>query len=302
LEAITKGLLSSPSKPAFLIHLSGTGIVADWHDPTYLGKLNPKVWSDISNIDEITSRPDGELHRQTEKYLQSVVAKHNDKLKIAIICPPDIYGPGRGPGRQQSVYFPVFVKEMEKVGPPFYVGEGTNTRSWVHIEDLMAVYLKLVEAAVAGGGNVDWGKEVKWYLRLYSMRLLTVPGLLFHRFPGGIPNRHSRRRWQDPQAPRPNRGCQSNPAPVRTSQANVGSVWSQGLWHLYVRSKLADEGGSSGEIARISAKASDFMGYDGGGSACLLSISGLPSLLRRGFASCSCRCVERSLCCCYPLK
>jgi nucleoside-diphosphate-sugar epimerase len=161
LEAITKGLLSSSSKPAFLIHLSGTGIVADWHDPTYLGKLNPKVWSDISNIDEITSRPDGELHRQTEKYLQSVVAKHHDKLKIAIICPPDIYGPGRGPGRQQSVYFPVFVKEMERVGPPFYVGEGTNTRSWVHIEDLMTVYLKLVEAAAAGGGIADWGKEVQ---------------------------------------------------------------------------------------------------------------------------------------------
>jgi nucleoside-diphosphate-sugar epimerase len=226
LEAITKGLLSSPSKPAFLIHLSGTGIVADWHDPTYLGKLGPKVWSDISNIDEITSRPDGELHRKTEKYLQSVIAKHHNKLKIAIICPPDIYGPGRGPGRQQSVYFPVFVKEMEKVGPPFYVGEGTNTRSWVHIEDLMTVYSKLVEAAVAGGGNVDWGKEVTGtHARCMHKQLLTVPGLLLYRFPRGVSNRYSHSGWQDPQAPRPNRGWQPNPAPTRTSQLDVGSLW-----------------------------------------------------------------------------
>ena len=54
---------------------------------------------------------------------------------------------------------PEFLNEIQKVGAPFYVGE-TNTRSWVHIEDLMIVYLKLVEAAVSGGGSMDWGKTV----------------------------------------------------------------------------------------------------------------------------------------------
>ena len=75
-------------------------------------------------------------------------------------CLTDIYGPGRGPGRTNSIYFPVYLQEIEKTGSPFYAGEGTNTRSWVHIEDLMIVYLKLVEAAAAGGGNATWGKEV----------------------------------------------------------------------------------------------------------------------------------------------
>lgn len=35
----------------------------------------------------------------------------------------------------------------------FYYGEGTNTRSWVHIDDLMRVYLKVVEAAASGNAE-----------------------------------------------------------------------------------------------------------------------------------------------------
>ena len=58
------------------------------------------------------------------------------------------------------MFFPTFWSEIKNVGTPFYVGDGMNTRSWVHIEDLMTVYLKLVEAAVAGGEGADWGKEV----------------------------------------------------------------------------------------------------------------------------------------------
>jgi nucleoside-diphosphate-sugar epimerase len=160
LEAIVSGLLSR-SGPSFLIHLSGTGIIADWRDPTYLGKLNPKVWSDVDDIDSITSRPDGELHRHTDKFIQESADKHGDKLKTAIMCPPDIYGPGRGPGRTQSVYFPLFWKEIQKNESPFYAGKGTNSRSWVHIEDLMTVYMHVIEAAVAGGEGADWGREVQ---------------------------------------------------------------------------------------------------------------------------------------------
>jgi len=43
---------------------------------------------------------------------------------------------------------PEFLNEIKKVGAPFYVGEGTNTRSWVHTEDLMTVYPKLLYLGV----------------------------------------------------------------------------------------------------------------------------------------------------------
>jgi nucleoside-diphosphate-sugar epimerase len=135
--------------------------VADWRDPTYLGKLSPKIWSDIDDLDEITSRPDGELHRNVDKIIQKAASEHGEKLKTAIMCPPDIYGPGRGPGRTQSSHIPAEWNEIQKIGHPFYAGDGTNTKSWVHMDDLMALYLNVVEAAAAGGKGADWGKEVR---------------------------------------------------------------------------------------------------------------------------------------------
>ncbi|KAK5124408.1 hypothetical protein LTR85_001625 [Meristemomyces frigidus] len=158
INALITGLLRR-TDPGFLIHLSGTGIVADWQEKTHVGKLNPKIWSDIDNLDEITSRPDRELHRNVDKIIQTAAADHSDNLRTAIVCPPDIYGPGRGPGKTQSAYMPAFLDAIKKLGAPFYAGEGTNTRSWVHIEDLMTVYLKIIEAAAAGGEGADWGQE-----------------------------------------------------------------------------------------------------------------------------------------------
>lgn len=160
IKALMAGLLAHPA-PAFLIHLSGTGIVSDWSEATWQGKLQPKIWDDIDDIEAITAREDFHLHRNVDKIVQAAAAAHGERLKTAIVCPPDIYGPGRGPGRRQSVYFPVYFGLVKKLGYGFYVGEGKNTRSWVHLEDLMTVYLRLVEAAVAGGEGADWGREVR---------------------------------------------------------------------------------------------------------------------------------------------
>ncbi|EIN03917.1 NAD(P)-binding protein [Punctularia strigosozonata HHB-11173 SS5] len=158
INALIAGLLKRP-KTSFLIHLSGTGIVADFREGKYVGELNPKVWSDIEDIDAITSLPDDALHRNVDKIIQAAAAAHGDKLKTAIVCPPDICGKGRGLGRTQSVLLPAYKAESIKLGAAVYTGSGGNARSWVHIEDLMKLYLSLVEAAAAGGGNADWGKE-----------------------------------------------------------------------------------------------------------------------------------------------
>ncbi|KAF2169250.1 hypothetical protein M409DRAFT_52516 [Zasmidium cellare ATCC 36951] len=158
LNAIVEGLVGK-EETSFLIHLSGTGVLSDWREAKYHGKLNPKIWSDIDDIDEIWSRPGGELHRNTEKILQAASKKHGDKLKIAVMCPPDIYGRGHGPGRRRSAYFPFFWKDIMTVGAPFYAEDGANTRSFVHIDDLMEIYLRVVEAAAAGGAGAGWGKE-----------------------------------------------------------------------------------------------------------------------------------------------
>jgi nucleoside-diphosphate-sugar epimerase len=148
LNALLAGLLQKPT-PGYLIHLSGTGIVSDWATPTYLGSLNPKIWSDIDSLPEIANLPAGALHRNTETILHSHIAHSADKVNIAIMCPPDIYGKGKGLAKTQSALIPMFVNETLKAADkrPFYVNDGTNTRSWVHIDDLMKLYTRVVEAA-----------------------------------------------------------------------------------------------------------------------------------------------------------
>lgn len=57
---------------------------------------------------------------------------------------------------------PMYVRQCKDLAVGgFYFREGKNTRSWVHIDDLMGLYVKLVEDAVAGGKGCDWGKEVR---------------------------------------------------------------------------------------------------------------------------------------------
>lgn len=150
LNAIITGLLRRKT-PGYLIHLSGTGIVSDWAYPDSLGRLSPKVWSDDNpkDLEEICTLPDTALHRNTEKILHSTIREHADKLHVAIMCPPDIFGRGKGLAKTQSALIPMFVNESRKLGNPFFYSEGTNTRSWVHIDDLMRVYLRVVEAAAS---------------------------------------------------------------------------------------------------------------------------------------------------------
>ncbi|KAH8712098.1 hypothetical protein GQ44DRAFT_776294 [Phaeosphaeriaceae sp. PMI808] len=159
LQALVAGLLLK-STPGYLIHLSGTGIVSDWRTTTYLGLRNPKIWSDVSSLPEIKSLPMGELHRNTEALLHGWIEEHAGKMNIAIVCPPDIYGRGKGLGRTTSALVPVYVNEIRALGAAFYFAEGTNVRSWVHVDDLMSLYLRLVKAALAGGGEeTHFGKN-----------------------------------------------------------------------------------------------------------------------------------------------
>ncbi|KAI0554299.1 NAD(P)-binding protein [Xylaria curta] len=159
LNSIINGLIRRDRK-SYLIKLSGTGTLYEYPDTKeYLGRFNPKIYSDIDDIKELVSRPDNALHRRTDAIVLKAAADHGDRLKTAIVCPPDIYGRGHGPGRRASYYIPWFVEAIKKLGKPFYLQDGSNMRGWVHIDDFVQIYISLVEAAVTGGGSVSWGRE-----------------------------------------------------------------------------------------------------------------------------------------------
>ncbi len=75
------------------------------------------------------------------------------------MCPPTIYGPGRGPGNKKSDQVYKMAENVMKRGKAFMVGDGLNTWTSIHVHDLSDCYLKLTEAALQGGGKATWDQD-----------------------------------------------------------------------------------------------------------------------------------------------
>ncbi|KAJ7772972.1 nucleoside-diphosphate-sugar epimerase [Mycena maculata] len=132
MESLLAGL-GRRTTPCFLIHLSGTACISDVYSGKY-GVLNPRVWSDVDDITVLAALPDDRIHRHVDKLCDNV--------------PADIYGKGHGPGITQSFMVPLFYDAILRHGSAFYIARGENTRSLVHIEDVMSLYVRVVEEAV----------------------------------------------------------------------------------------------------------------------------------------------------------
>ncbi|MCJ1428386.1 hypothetical protein MMC29_006295 [Sticta canariensis] len=154
-RAIIAGLTTKET-PGFLIHLSGTGSVYDRMRNRWEGLSNPKVWSDLDDIDEIYNLPDTAMQHSIDRLIQYV---SNDLLKTAIICPPDIYGQSHGISNRTSLMIPLYVEGLLKGQEPFYLGRGENLRAVVHIDDVVDLFAMLLQEALDGGGIAEWGLQ-----------------------------------------------------------------------------------------------------------------------------------------------
>lgn len=159
-NAIVEGLSKRPGS-SYLIHTSGTGIIAvdDLH-ANVVGRALDKVYDDWDGIKDVTvNMPDDAWHRNVDKIILAAGDKSGGKIKTAIVCPPTIYGPGRGPDNQRSDQVYKMAENIMKRGKAFMVGDGLNTWTSIHVHDLSDVYLKLVEAALQDGGKATWNGE-----------------------------------------------------------------------------------------------------------------------------------------------
>lgn len=60
---------------------------------------------------------------------------------------------------------PWYVDAVKKRGRGFTLGEGTNVYSMIHVRDLAAAFILLVEEALnEGGGKADWGEKGFYYV------------------------------------------------------------------------------------------------------------------------------------------
>ena len=158
--ALVAGLAQKQS-PGYLIHTSGTGVVAsaDAERKTY-GEQTAHVYDDWDGITQVTSLPDTYAHREIDKIVLAAAAKAPGNIFTAIVCPPCIYGPGRGPDNRRSVQAYELARATLNRGKGFQVGAGQNIWHEVHVQDLSNVFLGLVTAALQpGGGKATWNAE-----------------------------------------------------------------------------------------------------------------------------------------------
>lgn len=97
-KAIAAGLVAghSKEKPGYWLHTGGTGILTfDDTDKNQYGNRSDKIYNDWEGVDELLNLPDHAFHRNVDQLVLEAGAKHADVLKLALVCPPTIYGTSR---------------------------------------------------------------------------------------------------------------------------------------------------------------------------------------------------------------
>ncbi|KAH7114275.1 hypothetical protein B0J11DRAFT_131428 [Dendryphion nanum] len=167
-RAIAKGLASThtPQSPGYWLHTGGAGILC-WEDmrpDARLGTHSSKQYNDWTDVAALTSLPDDAFHRDVDKLVLEKGADGSDKIRTAILCPPTIYGRGRGPSNARSRQAYELAKlVLEKEFVPV-IGEGKARWNNVHVADLADVFVLLVERGVAKDNNEELWGEKGYYL------------------------------------------------------------------------------------------------------------------------------------------
>ncbi|KAK6388771.1 hypothetical protein LTR65_007250 [Meristemomyces frigidus] len=167
-KAIAAGLASghSKEKPGYWLHTGGTGILTFTDaNSGKLGEWTDKEYNDWSGVDEVTHLPDDAFHRNVDKIVLEAGTKHGEAVRTAIVCPPTIYGKGRGPvsSRGRQVYELTKLILTAQYIP--IIGAGKARWMNVHVYDLSAAFVKLVEAAAAGKADSElWGAKGYYFI------------------------------------------------------------------------------------------------------------------------------------------
>ncbi|XWW99701.1 hypothetical protein V2A60_007713 [Cordyceps javanica] len=146
--AIAMGLEEghTPENPGYWIHLGGTSILT-WYDQKHGREGEPplpeQTYRDIDDVERLVTLPDYAHHRNVDILVQDTIS---DAVKVAILCPPTIYGQGSGPVNTRTVQVPDLAKATLKEGYAPVVGKGETEWDNVHVDDLADLFVKLLDA------------------------------------------------------------------------------------------------------------------------------------------------------------
>jgi nucleoside-diphosphate-sugar epimerase len=136
-KALATGLLGSNKK---LIHTSGSSIIGD---DARGNSLNLSIFSEDTPL-VVDPRKQG--RRDIDLFVMSL-AKHG--VRPSVVIPGLIYGYGHGI-HKNSIQIPFLVKNAIANQTVQIVGQGVNTWSNIHIDDLVDLYSRVLESAPAG--------------------------------------------------------------------------------------------------------------------------------------------------------
>ncbi|PHH85144.1 hypothetical protein CDD83_838 [Cordyceps sp. RAO-2017] len=160
-QSIHQALSSKPQggKSPYWIQISGASVLAapELADKSRLfGAGSETIYDDLSGIERIRSLIRQHPSRAVDNYMLSVAAD----VKTAIVAPPIIYGPGRGPVNRRSIQIPELAKVTLQRKKGLQVGAGESRWGNIHIRDLSQLLLRLIEKAAEGvrDDNV-WGSN-----------------------------------------------------------------------------------------------------------------------------------------------
>ncbi|EJT78708.1 hypothetical protein GGTG_03806 [Gaeumannomyces tritici R3-111a-1] len=156
-----KAILSGVGKrrsETFVVHLSGTGCIADISGNNWEGELNPHVWDDVAHVDDIYDLPLTNLHRAIDKSFQDA---SSGLVKTVCVVPPDIFGRGPEVGGSRGTYLvPMYVDAVIRHGEAFYLGQGANRRAVTHIDDVASLFVLILRKyLLESGAGLEYGKD-----------------------------------------------------------------------------------------------------------------------------------------------
>lgn len=172
-RAIAKGILKGhdSSHPGYWIHISGTGILC-WYDMDNERYGEPplaeQAYNDLEGVGRLLSLPDTAFHRDIDKIVLEAAAIKPDVMKIAIVCPPTIFGVGRGPANTRSRQVPGLVEATLNKGFGPKIGTGTTEWDNVHVQDLSNLFVLLAENAALGSKSQPSEEEI-WGPKAYFL-------------------------------------------------------------------------------------------------------------------------------------
>ncbi|TKA54714.1 hypothetical protein B0A49_13103 [Cryomyces minteri] len=152
---------------------SKADIVLQLADADNLGTLpaDTHVYDDWDGrVDLYARTPPNPYHKPADLAVTHAGQRVDGAVRCALVTPPAIYGTGRGPCHRHSMLGHAQVRIILTEGAGCLLGDGGNIWNVLHVSDVGALLILLVEAAVQGGGKADWDHDAYYLCEAGEMK------------------------------------------------------------------------------------------------------------------------------------